>query len=237
MDTPGAAKKSPWPYIALGCLGLLIVAGVVVAVSGYFLVSKVDQMGKEMNDPEIRDAKARKLLGADTLPEGYRAVAALSVPYVMDMAALSKGADTASAGPDRTGLMYMRVLSDASNKAELRKYMDGEDYDADALQNLQVSVEETEVIRRGRVQTEDATYLYVANRGPLRAQTHNTDSDSINSVMLVDCDMSAKLHLMLWFAPDPGPGKPIDEVDLSGTPADEAALKQLVSHFAPCSVK
>jgi hypothetical protein len=38
-------------------------------------------------------------------------------------------------------------------------------------------------------------------------------------------------------SPDPSPGTPLQQLDLEGTPADEAALRDFTAHFNPCQVK
>ena len=37
-----------------------------------------------------------------------------------------------------------------------------------------------------------------------------------------------------WIEPDPAPDLPVEEVDLSGTPADPAAIRRFLSNFHLC---
>ncbi len=92
-------KSSPWTWIAGGCLTLLIV-GVLVIGGGVFMVSRwARNLEADMKDPDRRDAKAREVLGTERLPDGYHAVAAVTIPLLADIAVLSN-APPATEGPE-----------------------------------------------------------------------------------------------------------------------------------------
>jgi hypothetical protein len=38
----------------------------------------------------------------------------------------------------------------------------------------------------------------------------------------------------IWFGPDPSPDTPASDTDFSGTPADESAVREFMSHFHIC---
>jgi hypothetical protein len=53
-------------------------------------------------------------------------------------------------------------------------------------------------------------------------------------MLLFDCQGDRRLRLGLWLAPDPAPGSPAEVADLTGTPADPAALRTFLGHFRFC---
>ncbi len=59
-------------------------------------------------------------------------------------------------------------------------------------------------------------------------------AESLMTFFSFDCPGDNRARLGIWFNPDPAPGTPDDEVDLTGTAGDPAKLKEFVSHFAPC---
>jgi hypothetical protein len=94
----GEAKKtSPWVYVGIGCAVLLVLGLVTVGLLGYSAFRFGKRIEAELKDPSARTAKAKAVLGAETLPDGYHPTLALSIPVLMDMAMLS------DREPGRTG--------------------------------------------------------------------------------------------------------------------------------------
>ena len=58
--------------------------------------------------------------------------------------------------------------------------------------------------------------------------------EGITALVLIDCPNDRRSRMAIWFAPDPSPGSAIDELDLTGTPADEAELGRFMSPFSFC---
>jgi len=51
----------------------------------------------------------------------------------------------------------------------------------------------------------------------------------------IECRLSPKVaRLGVWIGADPAPGRPLDALDLSGTPADPEAVRELMSAFRLC---
>jgi hypothetical protein len=57
---------------------------------------------------------------------------------------------------------------------------------------------------------------------------------SLMTFFSFDCPGDNRARLGVWFAPDPAPGKPNAEVDLTGTIGDPEKIREFVRHFAPC---
>jgi hypothetical protein len=233
-DEPLPKKKtSPWVYIGIGCLTaiLLLVGGVFLL--GFFAVRGVKNMAAEMSDPTVRTAKIQKMLGATTLPEGYKPAFALSVGPFMEMALLSDREPDAKGmveGFDKHGFWYMRLMETQDN-GNLRDYMDGK-RDDPGLRNANVSFHSTDVIKRGGFEMNGETLRYVAQRGEFQSQ--QVSHRGITNVMMLECPGDKRTRIAFWFGPDPDPEKPIKQIDLKGTTADEAALKDFMSYFKPC---
>ena len=86
---PTAKKTSPWVYVGCACgvLVLLGLAGIVATTwFGYHTAKKV---AEGFENPEKRAERARAVLPYDSLPEGYQALGAFSIPFVVDLAFFS----------------------------------------------------------------------------------------------------------------------------------------------------
>ena len=58
--------------------------------------------------------------------------------------------------------------------------------------------------------------------------------ESLMTFFSFDCPGDNRARLGVWFSPDPAPGKPNAEVDLTGTIGDPETIREFVAHFAPC---
>jgi hypothetical protein len=232
MDEQPKKKTSPWVWVGVGCLALivLIVGGFMIA--GFMAYRMGKAMVQDMTDPKARSVKVQKILGAQAIPEGYHPMFALSLGPLMDMAMLSDRqpkADGSISGFDKHGFLYMRFPK-THNEDELRDYMEGK-RDDPGLGN-KMSLRSQEVLKRGSFDLNGETLLFVAQRGEF--QSDQVRHKGIQTAMLLDCPGPQKTRMALWFAPDPSPGHPLKPTDLAGTPADEGALKDFMSNFKPC---
>ena len=68
-------------------------------------------------------------------------------------------------------------------------------------------------------------------------QTHHQEEfeDQVGAVFLVRCPDDTKLRFGVWLAPDPAPDVPLQEADLTGTPADPQQLEQFISGLRLCA--
>jgi hypothetical protein len=58
--------------------------------------------------------------------------------------------------------------------------------------------------------------------------------EGITALVLVDCPGDRRSRMAIWFAPDPSPDLPIEDLELTGTPADEDELGRFLSPFRFC---
>jgi hypothetical protein len=242
-------KTSPWVWVGVGCLGAVALAVAFFAALGYFGYRKVKQLETELKDPQARAAKVQKILGTTHLPEGYYAVVGMSVPFVMDMAMLSdvepdfnNPQQRQRSGLGQRGFIYIRTLSAGNDKQQLRDYFEGRSDDADVLRRNNIHIDRRgEVLKRGVIDMpEDLKLMYVSQRGEMEMAAAHTRG--ITTMMLLDCPRDTRQRFGIWFGPDPGAaagksGAAENEaarVDLTGTPADETAIREFMDHFRVC---
>lgn len=227
-------KRSPWVYVALGCGGVLLLALLALVGVGVFVYRKGKQIEADMKDPAARDAKVRAVLGGE-IPAGYYPVFSMSVPFLMDMAMLGDHPPDDKGAPSKRmegGFMYFSTITTGGQQDELKRYFEGKTDDAEALRRANVHIEAEETIRRGAVDIRGQETLYLAQRGSFAMK--ETRSDGLTTLIFVDCPQDTRQRMGIWFGADPAPDDPVDQVDWSGTVADETALRDFMGHFQLC---
>jgi len=63
---------------------------------------------------------------------------------------------------------------------------------------------------------------------------HDARKESLMTFFSFDCPGDNRARLGVWFSPDPAPGQPNAEVDLTGTIGDPERIREFVGHFEPC---
>lgn len=223
------SKYTVWHYVGCGCVVLFVLA--VLGIGGcFFAVTQWGrQVAEEIKDPEARAAKARSLLGYDELPAGYYPGVSFSVPFAMDMVIL--GDHELPAGEDmrrmddddifrERGFLYFRIRDFGTSE---QSFQENTDFDFEAERK----------VAEGEVEAGGATVGYVADLGT--AHVSDRAMRSVSAELDIDCDDGYRRHAV-WFTPAPG-GETAEEpaeIDLAGTPADEATLVEFLDHFRFC---
>ncbi len=240
---PVPKQTSPWAYVGVGC-GLAVLLALIAIVGFTYLVYR---QGKEMTagfrDPKLRESKTREVLPYTTLPAGYYAGGAMSIPFFMDFAAFTDEEPTAGQGPDQgnfhdRSFIFMNMRHLRGNKEAMERYLRGEapaPKDG-AWSKSNVNFNAKELIKRGQLEVDGKTLLWQASRGEI---THHGQSrDGIVTMVLPECG-DDRLRFGIWIGPSPAASadKPVNQIDYTGTPADPAALQEFLGHFRLCEGK
>lgn len=243
MDADGRPQRkstSPWAYVAIGC-GLAVLLG-LIGVSGftYLMYRQGKQMAEGFKDPKVREQKTREVLAYKTLPAGYYAMGAFSVPLLMDFAILSdKPPEDGKAdqqGFEQRSFIFMNMRHMRDNREKMERYLRGEAPapEDSAWQKSSVNFDAKELIGRGTLNLGGMPVLYAANRGDVHKKGEK--EDGIVTMVLPECP-DDRLRFGVWIGPDPQAGKPVAEANYAGTNADPAAMHEFLSHFDLCGGK
>jgi len=231
-------KTSPWVWIGCGCLlALVLIVGVLGGMI-FMGVSWVKDIEETMSDPVKRADRVKEILDTDELPEGYNAIAGITIPLFAELAVLGTNEPDDHGQLDELGergFVYMKMkLSMAEKEQELRDFLEGKtDKSPDIVLQSNIRMDTEEVIRRGSFELDDSNVIYSAYRGDIDVE--NKSGQGLASMAMIQCPGEHRIRLGIWFGPDPTDGESLEEADLTDTPADEQALKDFLSHFDFCN--
>ncbi|HEX4952768.1 MAG TPA: hypothetical protein VF017_05165 [Thermoanaerobaculia bacterium] len=236
-----AKKTNPWVWVAAGCGGVIVLGGLAIMGLGWWGFNKAKSFERQLKDPVAREASVREILGADSLPDGYHAHMGMSLLGFMKMAMLSDrelpaGEDPGGKVPfDERGFFYFDMMAGSKNAKKVEDFIAGRIGVEEMLEdtNVNLDLDEGEKIAEGPVAIAGGQARYVAQRGGVGMGVKRQD-DSLNTMVLVDCPGDRRFRFAIWFGPDPNPDAPADQLDLTGTPADPAALEAFLGHFHLC---
>ncbi len=236
-DMEPRKSSSPWKWVLLGC-GLALVAAIgIIAALGYGTYRWGKSMEATMKDPVAREAEVLKVLGCANLPEGYYAVTAISIPFIMDMAVLSDQPPTTGGRPGRMGergLIFMRIIAMGKQEKELEDYFEGRSQDAEPLRRSGIHIDSSEVLKREVLEPKGTNprLRYLVQRGSLSQSGRR--SQGLITIILPACPSKSKRTMLIWAGPDPTSGGSLDQALIPGTVADEDAIAGMVGQFRLC---
>ena len=215
--------RSPWNLAGVGCAALLVsltLAFLAFLFAGQRMARSVQA---QMADPDLRRTKAEALLRAEALPAGYEATLSLSVPMLGRVAVLEQGA------PERGLFLYLESRG-FSPPAE-----PGDERFQRLLDVRGLRLDPGEPVASGELAIGAQVLGYRTRRGRL---WHPPDGERDVLLALVDIEcrpLDKITRLGVWIGADPAPARPVDGLDLSGTPADPEALRAFLSAFRFCN--
>lgn len=226
-------RTSPWIACGCGCVGCvgLIILGTLAA--GFLGVSSFQGYLEDMSDPSARNDRAREILGAETLPEGYTAQLYLRLPWLFEIVFLTDGEPLEKLPNDDLDLTdeqlgehifaYISVLGDAE---EIDPF--DEDHSGPVNVEAGVRVRPLEDLAEGEIEISGGLVRYRSHRGELITDAHEVYA-GLYSLLKVDCgNLDRRSRFGLWFYRTEATD------DISGTPADSQALARFLGHFELC---
>jgi hypothetical protein len=233
---PGVRRRSPWFYVAIGGGGLLTVAA-LLAGAFLLLLGQATKVRDTNANPETRLAEAKRLLGARQLPEGYRALVAVSLSDVTGSVALSREPPDARGvvpGGVQHGFFYHRMPGPPHGTQPIMDYLQGHDPAPGSQVSPILKLWVDEVLARGTLTLPGYALRYVAQRGRYQLGSSYAPTQGLSVYIVFECPRHNDHRTGIWFTPDPAPDAPAGAPALAGTPADEEAVRAFVSHFNPC---
>ena len=195
-----AERRSPWVYVLLGCLGVLVLGALVVGGLVFFGVRTARNMAADNEDPERRRERALEILGADEAPGGYHAVGVISVPFVLDMAVLSDLAPGAEPWAGEFGERGFYYIQTRWGGDDLRAFFDGETSEALALRNMGLEIDLEENLGRGDLTREDVAARWATFRGSTMFGPGEQIGELVTLIEF-DCPGDERMRMGVWFGP------------------------------------
>lgn len=255
--TEETSRKPTCLFLGIGCAILVALGAAAIGGVTYWGWQK----SKQLRDPEVRADSVREILGVDELPEGYKPVIGMEVPWVMKFAILSDREVTFGDDDDDLGdraFIYFQLLRGKNDDPELRDFFEGRSDDPRVLRKkgVKIDVDLDEVIGRGVVEIPGGEALFVSAEGGL--ETDHGRSEGITTISLIQCPQDKRLRVAIWEGPLPegsagagpeaaaqalpedaaaapseaAPGA--DSISYAGTPADPETLRAFLSQFSFC---
>ena len=235
---PEKKGTSPWVWVGVGCLLAVFGFIAVVVAIGAWGFSQIRELGRTMEDPVARTELAAEFLVTSELPDGYNAVAAISIPFLMETVILTDKEPEENGqirGFGERGFIYFKMLSVGEQEQELRDFFEGRTEDSQMLrQSSGVSIDTDEIIDRGTIEEEERTLRWAAYRGEIDRGTSEL-GDGLTTMVMFECPGAERVRMGIWFGPDPEPETPIDEADFSGSVADATEIQSFMAGFDVCS--
>lgn len=226
---------SIWVWLGGGCLVAVVLVVLAVGGLGWYGYRWAKSMEAEQKDPAARDAKARTILGVETLPEGYYVSTAISVPMLADIVLMSDvppGKDGHRPEFGERGLIYLRTIKLGSqNAGELEDYFAGKTQDSEVLRRNHIDLQADKVIARGVIEG-DPKLLYLVQRGTLDYRSMGPRKRLV-TLVLPRCPDTKKSRIGIWYGPDLEAAAD-DPAQLAGTNGDVARITEFFAQFQLC---
>ncbi len=225
-----APKNQACIWIAVGCGGAVLLAILVIGLLGWLGFQKVKTVQEELEDPEKRSARVLEILGANELPSGYYPGLGLEIPFIADIAFVVDrevgDVENLSEVDFNEGNGFIFVRSRGKLGSQGKVSVGGGEIRID---EADLDIQSRGIIAEGSLHLVDDDLTWETHRGTMEGQSQ----PSLLAMIRTRCP-SKRNAIGIWFGPDPDPNLPAESLDLSGTPADPAAIASFLQHFDFC---
>jgi hypothetical protein len=195
-------ERSPWVYIGCGCAilgGLAIVALVVAGALGF---NSAKSWMEDLEDPLLRNQKAREILGAESLPNAYNALFYMEIPWVLKMVTLTDGPipdnpeDFKELGEN--SFIFINVRDFGSDRAKVRDFLTGKNPDNQVMKNIDINVnfDMKNILSRGTLDIGEQHILYAVSQGKFFAQGNG--GEGIYAMLMSECPGDEHMRISYW---------------------------------------
>jgi hypothetical protein len=218
------SKKRYWFMIAGGCLAFILGWVLVIAGVFYWGSAKLMSTVEGQMDPEVRDEKAKEILGITEFPPGYRGGISLSMGIVKS-ARLTDSAD--GSGYEARGFHYNESIRTDSSKFDA--YFAGRS--GNVLEGMALRIRTDEVLGSGTVRVGGRDVSYSLRRGEV-SEADDAIPGLVNLIVF-DCG-DDRDRWAAWFQREPA-STPTSDLEMDGSVGDEEALREFLGYLNVCA--
>jgi hypothetical protein len=254
-----AKSRSISTYLGCGCAALVGIFMLLVVSTTWMTYRAGKDLQAMSSDPERAAAAVQEVIPYAELPAGYRPVGTLSVPFLMDVAFLGGPGAPDEKDSFEHGFLFVRIRDWFHRGERSRRWIADGEGDDSPIEQQELSFEPQELVERGELKVGGADVVWTARRGEVHIDTSRygqgggvkvefgDDEDDkggdekkgekepgILTLMSLTCGDAKWERVAIWFVPDPSPDTPVAEIDWTGTPADPAAIEEMLGRFELC---
>ena len=193
VEQPATPAKPVWPKILLGCVIVVILGIVGIAVLFTIGTRKfANAVVENAKNPKLREDKAKRMLGASALPAGYYPISGtFELPLITHVELSDRAPDKGGmvVGFDKRGFIFTEsIYTDSSKKLE--KFFSGAS-DSEKM---------VDDVRSGTIAIGNQTIRYRAARGRVEDKQYEADGPMV--LMWIDCPGVKRERDAIWFSAD-----------------------------------
>jgi hypothetical protein len=225
-------KRSGWSYVFVGC-GVLFLASVVAIGAIVFMTLRwTKNFESEMEDPQLRTAKAAEAMNMERLPEGYHVAMNINAPFGFgSLVMLTDGEPGKDAHDIDTGDHFFLYIEGPGWDNDWKEFVRGGDPPFNNLSELNIHIDEAQRVGYGELIVGSMEVFYSAALGNVSTEGFHRD-EGVFSILLVRCPQGDKRsRVIVWSGPPPDEGS---EDRIRGTTGDPARIAEMLGNFRLC---
>jgi len=223
MNETQKPKRSAWFWILTGCGGFIVLFIIGIALLWHFGTKKLAATIEEnAKNPALRAEKAKRMLGAARLPDGYYPVSGtLELPILTHVRLYDRAPDDKGFVTRFTnrGFIFTGTLYTESSK-EREAFFTGAPSAPELFDNIGIKLRARENVSSGSIEIGKEKIRYRTVRGRIEEGVNEADGPMV--LMWIGCPGEKKERWAVWFQPDA---------------PDEAAIRNFMLQFDLCRAK